>query len=198
MLKKEGVILATFSAIFLFSIIMLLTQQITITGKATTQSTISNVTIEKYLAIDFSTNLSSGIVFGNISTLPAADINASHNYDAGPGVNGTTMFVNISDDSNVAVDICISANTDLTDSNSGDVIGLGNESYSNSTSTNATFPPLAGQTSLTTSYVWAGNESQGNKIYYRFWLDIPAAITSGDYNNTISFKGVEQNGGTGC
>jgi hypothetical protein len=198
MLKKESVILAAFSAIFLLSIIMLLSQQITITGKATTQSTISNVTISKYLAIDLSTNLSAGITFGNVTSLPATDINASHNYDAGAGVNGTTMFVNISDDSNVAVDICINANTDLTDSVSGEIIAIGNESYSNSTSTNATLPPTGGETSLTTSYVWAGNESQGNQVYFRFWLDIPAGATSGDYNNTIGFKGVEQNSGAGC
>lgn len=160
----------------------------TLTGYATEGTTVSNVTISKFLAIEFSPGLNEGIQFGSVNTLPATDINASHNYD-GPS-SGTGYYINVSTDGNTNIDFCIKANTGLTSAGL-DVIGLGNETYSNSTSTNATIPLLASQTPLTTSYVKSGaNVAVGTANYWRFWLDIPAAQPSGDYNNTVSFKGV--------
>ena len=159
-----------------------------ITGHATSASTISNVTIEKYLSLALCTNLSAGIIFGNVSALPATNINASHNYDGTS--SGSTMCVNISDDGNTNVDLCTKANAALA-SLALDVIALGNETYSNSTVTNSTHPILGDDVALTTSYVKSGNAiSVGNVNYYRFWLDIPVAQPSGDYNNTVYFKGV--------
>jgi len=159
-----------------------------ITGHATETSTVSNVTIEKYLSIAMCTNLSDGIIFGNVTTLPSTNINASHNYDGAS--TGSTLCINVSDDGNTAIDLCTKANADLT-SIAADVIELGNETYSNSTSTNLTDPILGDDVALTTGYVKSGDGiANGGINYYRFWLDIPVAQPSGDYNNTVYFKGV--------
>jgi len=159
-----------------------------LTGHATEESTYSNVTIQKYLSIAFCANLSEGIDFGDVAALPATDINASHNYDGAS--TGSTYCVNVSNDGNTAIDLCNKANADLTSAGL-DIIGLANETYSNSTTTNLGSPDLADAISFTTSYVKSGIAIPVGEVnYYRFWLDIPAAQPSGDYNNTIYFKGV--------
>ena len=159
-----------------------------LTGHATESTTYSNVTIQKYLSIALCAELAEGINFGDVSSLPATDLNGSHNYDGAS--SASTYCVNISDDGNTDVDICIGANDDMT-SSGGDVIGLANETYSNSTVTNSTDPLPSADVSLTTDYVRAGDAiGVGELNYYRFWLDIPVAQPSGDYNNTVYFKGV--------
>jgi len=191
---KGGKLLFIFGVLLLFSIVMLLIQNInipefTITGAATEGTTSSNVTIEKYLSIDLSDNLSEGIIFGNLNP-DIVHSNATHNYDGAS--DGSTMLVNVSADSNTAVDFCIKANTHLI-SDGGDIIGLGNESYcNNATTTDIITPSLVNKSSLTTSYVKSGNNiSIGDDGYYRFWLNVTSGQASGDYNNTISFKGIE-------
>jgi len=180
--------------LFLFLIIficlvLLIFQNVSISGRATETFTDSNVSITKYIAISFSENLSEGIDFGDVNVLPATSLNATHNYDG--LINGTSLYISVSSDSNTLVDFCIKANTDLT-SIDLDVIGLANETYQNSTTTNLTLPAISPEISLTTSYVKSGdNIAAGTENYYRFWLDIPAAQPSGDYNNTIFFKGVQ-------
>ena len=135
-MKKEEKLLFILGVLSLFLVVMVLvqnirTQEIKIIGYATEETTISNVSISKFLSISLSTNLTGGIIFGSINTLPAVNENASHNYD---GVNttapspGSSMFVNVSTDSNTAIDVCIKANADL-DNGAGDVIGIGNETY---------------------------------------------------------------------
>ncbi|NCN51395.1 hypothetical protein GW931_00075 [archaeon] len=160
-----------------------------ITGHASEGYTTSNVTISKYLSIDFSTGLQEGIYFGVVDVLPSTDINATHNYDGAS--NETTYFINVSTDSNTAVDFCILANSGMTNGAAG-VIGLDNETYhaSNETS-NWTNPDVNSQVSITTSFVKAVNYTvPGQVSNWRFWLDIPVAQETGNYNNTISFRGV--------
>ena len=187
---KEDVLIGVFGLIFIFSLIMFVSQSAKMTGYATSATTISNVTITTYFSIAMCTNLSGGIMFGSVASLPATDQNASHNYD---GVNttppspGTSMCMNVSTDSNTAVNFCVNGSAALT-SSGGDTIGLGNETYANNTVTNSTLPALGSQVALTTSYVASGyNITQGNSNYYRFWLDIPAATPAGTYNNTVAF-----------
>ncbi len=190
MKSKLDIMLVALGIIFLGSALLAISESLSITGFATTGTTISNVSITKYLSITMSTNLSDGILFGTVSALPATNINASHNNDGSS--SASTMFINVSVDSNTAVNFCVKADANLTDSVGGNTIELGNESYNNATTTSASLPSLASKVSLTSGYVQAGkNVSQGNVTYYRFWLDIPAATPSGNYNNTISFKGVE-------
>ncbi len=166
-----------------------------ITGNATSVGTTSNVTISSYLAIEMSPNLSSGIYFGSVDVLPAVDINATENYNETN--NGTLYFINVSTDSNTAVDFCIMANSAMRTA-ALDEIGLGNETYAFSNSTNnGTIPDILSQTSFTLSYVSAGTGVPvGGNIYYRFWLDVPAGQATGDYNNSVLFKGV--NAGSAC
>jgi hypothetical protein len=161
-----------------------------LTGYATSGSTTSNVSIAKYLSIAFGANLSQGIYFGTVNTLPATNINATHNNDSAAYAGGTTYTIDVSTDSNAPVDFCIKANTGLTDP-SLDVIGLANETFAAYNLTSASLPPLSNETSMTTTYQKSvGNIAIGNSSYWRFWLDIPSAQPSGDYNNSVSFEGV--------
>ena len=190
-MKKDSKSIDTFLvAIFIVAVSLLVFQNVDgMTGHATEGSTYSNVTIQKYLAINFGGQLGNGIYFGNVATLPATNINATENYNGTN--NATNYYLNVSTDSNTHVDFCILANAGLT-SAAADVIGLGNETYStNYTSSNMTLPPLSAETAMTTNYTKAATDvAPGNSSYWRFWLDIPAAQPSGDYNNTVSFKGV--------
>lgn len=182
----------SFNAILAFVVVtsffLFFFSSFSITGNATEGSTTSNVTIAKYLAITFGTNLSEGIQFGSVSTLPATSINASHNHDGAS--NATTYTVEVHNDSNTAVDFCIRANAGLT-SAALDVIGLANETYSALNLTNSTHPILSNETPMTVSYVKAVSAiPPGNSSYWRFWLDIPASQPSGNYNNSVFFEGV--------
>ena len=203
--SRDNVLIAVFGALFLLSVFMMVSQQgVRTTGHATTSTTVSNVTISIFFAVDMSTNLSDGIRFGNITALPTIDQNASHNYDgvnttisnttAGNTLPGTSMWMNVSTDSNSRVDFCIQA-TDNLKTSAGDVLLVANETYYNSTLTNYTLPAPGSAIAITTAYASAGrNISQGSNNYYRFWLDVPAATASGTYNNTINFKGVTYGG----
>ncbi len=190
-MKKSGKEMYVFvlSAVLLFSIIMIGLENFTsITGYATGMSTKSNVSISKYLSIDASANLSTAIDFGTVNVLPAVDLNASHNYDGGS--SGTTYWINTSTDSNTNVDFCIGANGNM--ASGADSLALGNETYANATSTSVSTPTLVSQTSMiSANFVKSGeNVTKGIANYYRFWLDIPAAQPSGDYNNTVYFRAV--------
>lgn len=150
----------------------------------------SNVSIENFIAIDLSANLTNGFSFEEINSLPATNVNSTDNYN-GAG-SGSTMFANVSTDSDSGVEFCISADSGLTDSSSGEIIGIGNETYSNSSTTTSSSPALGEEKPLNTSYVKASAGTEpGNVTYFRFWLDVPSSVPSGTYNNTINFKGVE-------
>ena len=190
-MKREDVLILVFSIILIFSIAMLVIGNSKLTGHAI--STVSNVTITSYLSIAMSTNLQAGILFGSVDTLPAINISASHNYDG--AASASTMNISVSSDSNVDVDLCIKANANLQNAGT-DVIGIGNETYSNSTSTSLTVPGIAQNVSLTTGYVKAGqNVLKGTSNHYRFWLNIPVAQATGTYNNSIFFNGMATSGG---
>ena len=181
--------------ILIICLILLIFENLgSLTGNVSEGSTPSNVSILNYISVDFSQNLSDGIQFGNVSFLPSTDINATHNYDGAD--SGSTFYLSVSADSNSPVDFCVKANEGLT-SPALDVIGLGNETYSNSSVTNITSPIPEAQVPLTTEYSLSSIAvSAGSNKYWRFWLDIPVAQPSGSYNNTISFNGIIT--GTGC
>jgi len=198
-LEGENLVVAVFGTVFLLSLIMIFSQGSSITGHVTVSNTTSNVTIQVYFAIDMSTNLSNGIEFGTISTLPVTSQNATDNHNGvnttvgSPANSSTSMWMNVSTDSNADVDFCILATT--LNTSSGDYIGLGNETYYNSSQTNHSLPAIGSETSITSSYVKAGPDVvAGNEVYYRFWLDVPAATPTGTYNNTVSFKGISAGG----
>ena len=174
--------------LILISAVLLFAQNSTLITGYSSYNITSNVTLDKFLSVDFSSDLSDGIFFGSIASFPSLNTNATKNYNASN--NGTTYYVNVSTDSNTNVDFCIKADGNMV-SLANDVILLANESYSNSTFTNSSIPLLSNELSFTTSYVKSGdNVLIGSANYYRFWLDIPTAQPSGDYNNTIYFKAV--------
>jgi hypothetical protein len=195
-MMERKVLVGVFGALFIFSMAMIVVetnqspQVMTITGHATSGSTTSNVTISKYFSIALSANLSDGIQFGTVSVLPATNVNATHNNDS--ALYNTTMYLNVSEDSNTNVDFCILSPDDLTDESSSATIGRGNETYANSTTVVGGAPDVADEVALTGSYVKSGyNVTTGGANYYKFWLDIPTGTASGSYNNTVEFKAVE-------
>ena len=162
-----------------------------ITGHSITQDTFSNVTISAYYAVDWSTNLTTGIIFEPIYTLPVSDDNATGNWVNPPTDNSSDYWANVSDDGNLEVNFCLRANGAM-QNGVGDSIGLGNESYAgNVTSSNFTSPSVDDEISFTTSYVEAtSNIYPGNVTYWRFWLDVPVGQAVGDYSNTVQFKAI--------
>jgi len=191
--KKEDIIL-------IFAIVVLLTatgglilEEAGITGMDVV-STSSQVAIQGYYAISASNGLSGGIDFGNVNTLPSYHTNATYNYNSSNN-DKTEYYITVSSASNVNVDFCVKANTDLRTSG-GDVIGLGNFTWEDDTTDSATVPAVYGS-SLTTSYITGSTGIiPGNDNYYRFWLNISASQAVGTYNNTVYFQGVQQ--GTSC
>jgi len=163
-----------------------------LTGRATV-STTSDITINKFIAMTFSTELQNGIVFEEINFLPANNTNANKNYNVD---NKTDYYVIVSNDSNSQMDLCLKADSDLLNP-ALDIIGLGNETYSHSIISNETLPSLLNETSLTLNYVLAGNNIPlGGQNNLRFWLDVIAGQATGTYNNSIYFKGIAS--GDGC
>jgi hypothetical protein len=180
--------------IFLISIVLLcsllfLLNNLSIHAKVTEGSIPSEVTVQKSLAISFSSSLAEGITFGTVNLLPAENVEALENkieFD-----NSSGYYIIVSEDGNVDADFCIKADGPLR-SSAMDSLGLGNETYSNSTFSDFDFPSLSEEVPLNTSYVKSGNNiSVGSINYYRFWLDVPGGQSSGNYNNTLSFKGVQ-------
>ncbi len=166
-----------------------------ITGRATEGSTYSNVTIEKYLAIEMSPNLSAGIDFGTIETLGVDNYNATENYNGTS--NSTLYWITVSEDSNTAVDLCTRANAPMANAG-GAEIPLVNESFaSNVTVSDLNDPSLSNAIDYTTNYQEGHFDVPvGNTSYWRFWLDAPLGQETGNYNNTIYFQG--SNVGSGC
>ncbi len=195
-MKKESVLLVFFVALFIISVSMLVLANSQITGHATAVGTTSNVTISSFVSIDLSTNLTQGIMFGTLTTTNVANQNASQNY--GGTASASTYFVNVSLDSSVNVDICLKANQSLT-SAGGDLLGIGNETWTNSSTSNIASPALAGERPMNTTAAETGvNIGKGNSNYYRFWLDVPSGQKAGTYSNNITFEGVGTDVGNNC
>ena len=94
----------------------------------------------------------------------------------------------------INIDLCIKGDADMRDSTSGDLIGINNESFANTSVTNLSVPSNAAERIFTTSNVKAGEGIvPGGGTFYRFWLDVSSLIPSGTYNNTITITGVEEN-----
>ncbi len=173
----------------------LYTLQTSIIGLATEQSTVSEAVIAKYLAISKSGNLSDGIDFGNITSLPATDTNATMDYNSTEQpmnwANETLYWIELDYDSNTNVDFCVRSTTFNT--SGGDEIGLGNYTWNDSLSNNFTEPSLTYSGPMYTNQSYKkglANLVPGNNATYRFWLDVPAYVNPGTYNSTVWFRGV--------
>lgn len=151
---------------------------------------VSEVNITAYFSVAMSENLSDGISFP-LSQPGLINLNATDNY-ANTTNNGTTMYLVISTDSNVDLDMCINA-SDMTTSAS-DVLAISNMTYSyyyNETNITRPLGP-AGATEMTNSPVKTlTNMIPGTSNYYRFWIGSPASQPAGVYNNTVEFRSVQ-------
>jgi hypothetical protein len=184
------------AVVFIAAVSMLFFSNVgAMTGHATFQSTVSNVSISKYFAILPSPELVEGIFFGNVETLGVSDINATENNQSANA--GTLYYINVSEDSNTAVDFCLKALTNLTAG--GATIPAENETYWVENSTNATDPNVLNQVPIDINATGYGAPksitiSEGNVSYWRFWLDVPLAQEAGSYENIIYFKGIQEAG----
>ncbi|GBE19438.1 MAG TPA: hypothetical protein ENG87_05365 [Candidatus Pacearchaeota archaeon] len=193
--KKSGYNLFLVAVIVVCVGLLLIQNIDTITGKATSATATSNVTIEYYFSISLSGNLSNGIEFGSINATNLVNINATDNNISGSAPNQTGFWINVSSDSSTAVDFCVKADSALI--SGANSIHEANESYVNSTTSTGLIPDVTLETSFTTSNIKSGkNIAIGGVNYYRFWLDIPLAQAAGTYNNTVSFTG--KNTGAAC
>jgi hypothetical protein len=159
--------------------------------QADTQNTTTTVTVNEYVAVGLSNNLSSGIDFGSLDP-DTLNNNATNNFD-GAGLN-TSFWVNISTDSNVNVDICIGDNESL--EFGANVIENGNYTWVNTTTGGPGDAWLIVGNSVvmttTAAFTNAGNNiAPGSYNWYRFWLDIPGGQAAGAYVNSVSFKGIK-------
>jgi hypothetical protein len=156
------------------------------TGRAgDMQTSPSKVKIKGYVAIARSDNLTDGIDFGEVESLPAF-LNGTANYN---GSDQTEYYISVAQQSNKAADFCLNA-TPL-DTDAGDYIGLGNYTLANSSSNDANNPSLniripMPSTPTKVSY----NIGKGDDSYYRFWLNISDQQAPGLYNNSVSFIAV--------
>ncbi len=175
-----------------------------VTGAATTATTTSTAVISAYLSISATTNLSGGVDFGTIGTLPSSNVNASANLNSS---NLSMYGITVSSDSNVNVDFCIKSDKFNTTAN--DEIPLSNytytynatNSFNASNQTSNTYPNYpgtgGGETAISTSYAKTVlNVGQNSTAWYRFFLDVPAGQAAGTYTSTLTFEGVQT--GTSC
>jgi hypothetical protein len=183
------------AAVFMMVLAALAGMQIPtqITGFAGDSSQVTaEANITAYFAVAMSDNLSDGIGFGT-ATAGTDNNNASDNYNNDS--SGSSMFLAVSNDSNVLVDFCVNADDDLNSTDNS--LGLNNMTWAAATSTSLATPALGSATSLTTSYVSTDTGVAGGlNEYLRFWLSIPLSQPAGTYNNTVRFRSVQN--GTGC
>jgi hypothetical protein len=160
-----------------------------ISGAATALGTESRAVIQQYFAIALSDNLADGIEFGLLDQNTFGN-NATDNYN---GVsNVTTTYIELSNNSNVNVELCIRANADLHNIAENEIIGITNMTYTNATATDLYIPSKSDEAPLTKAFdKILLNVGPGTKDYLRFWLDIPEDTAPGTYNNTLEFKGVK-------
>jgi len=193
--KQAFAVALSFGFIIMFSLLLSTPFNAGITGFASSNATTeSKATIQIYYAIELSSDLNEvNFIIPNDNFLGTVNNNATKNYAGGS--DGTMYYVNFSADSNVNIDLCVRASGPLT----GDVMNLdeGNISYSNSTLTNINIPKLSDAVRFTDTYAKAGENLAPSEIdYFRFWLDIPRALSPGVYNNTLFFESIQS--GTSC
>lgn len=160
-----------------------------ITGFAATQANTTSLTeIQVYFAVNMSPQLENGMEFA----LPGDPFatrynNATDNYD---GSDQTQLWLTLDPDSNVPVDICVKADTNLTrDGAPPFIIEAGNLTWANSTTNSVTQPSINDATRFTFNYNNATKQlAIGDSSYFRLWVDIPPVAATGFYNNSLSFK----------
>ncbi len=193
--SKRRVLGLVLFVVMIISFVAFLNSEFNLSGNAVVLDVSSNVSIMKSLAISFSVDLANGINFGDVNFLPAVNVNASGNYNG--TANSTLYFIEVSSDGNTPVDVCMRSGGNMV-SSGGDVLGYDNESYASFVGiNNETIPSISSERvmNLTSSLV-EGSVPLGERVFMRFWLDVPAGQASGSYNNSVYFNGISE--GVGC
>ena len=160
------------------------------------ETTKSNVTITKQVAISISGNLTAGVTFGSANP-GASDINATYNFNGTTDPtwgNQTLYWITIDTTTNTNLDICTKSNANLT-SGSYFIPDAG-YTWASSITNNYTLPIYPPTTAYTSDFTYdtsnlVADDISSGTYYMRFALDIPAGQQSGTYNNTLYFRGQE-------
>jgi len=190
--NRDNIVLVFLFGVLLVTLIGLFASiKVAKTGHAgDMRTTPSQVKIKAFVAIAMSDNLSQGIDFGEVETLPVF-LNGTANYN---GTDQSGYYISVSKDSNKRADFCLNASR--LDTDTGEEIGLGNYTWSNSSVTDITSPSLNNRVAFTETPVkGAFDVDKGTDQYFRFWLNITDA-QPGLYNNSVSFIAVPT--GTSC
>jgi len=132
------------------------------------------------VGIVLSQNLSTGINW-TVTYFPSYDLSA----DGNNGTSVTTYYADISAVGTTA-DLYIRADGDL-NTIGGSAIGLGNETYSYN-ATNVSVPSEYKE-HITTGYTMVTSDlGDGDKVYMKFFLTVPASQSPGTYSNIVDLR----------
>jgi len=152
------------------------------------KSTTSNVTVNVYVSISLTTDFGDGVMFGSLD--PGVDDTNSTTCDD-LGCN-----ISVSGDTNVAVDIVMKANANLTRGAELDSISHYNYTWNTTDGTSLQLKP--GNYLNITEYDYRTDFKVGDSVAasgvrsWQAWLDIPGSQTAGTYNNTLYFCGNQE------
>lgn len=153
---------------------------------------VSEANITAYFAVAMSDNLADGIEFSSV-VADTSNNNATDNYNNDS--SGSSAYMAVSNDSNIPVDFCISADDHMRNA-AQDALDLSNFVWTSNTSTNISVPELGSAIAMTTSFASTDAAVTGGvNDYFRFWLSVPLSQPGGTYNNTITFRAVQQDAG---
>jgi hypothetical protein len=147
------------------------------------RTTTSNVTVNVYVSISLTTEFSNGVTFGSLD--PGTDDNNATTC------NDLGCNISVSGDTNVAVDVVMKANANLTRGTEPEMIP--NWNYTWNVTDGSSLPLQPGWDLNLTSYDYRTAYKVGDSVSasgvrsWQGWLDIPSAQTAGTYNNTLYF-----------
>ena len=183
-------VLVILSLFFLLAFVSITPDSIAATSEE--ESTVSNATVNYFVAITMSTNMTEGIRFSTIEA-NSADNNATDNFNSS---DHTMYWIQNDWNSNTDIDVCIKDDAALT-SGVNTIPNIGYTYMSNATN-NLTNPGYEENTTsagiaITTAYVTSPftNITNGTNSYFRFFTDIPDSQPAGYYENNVYFKGIQ-------
>lgn len=203
-INKGSITLAFFLISALILISFLLSSYVSLAATSEEETTGSNVTVTKQVAISKSNNLTAGIIFGPPSDSgcgtngcdPGSNyLNATGNFNS---TNQAQIWLTMDSTTNTPIDICIKDNEALKVGSTSNTIANTEYHWNDSTTNigNTANPLYPATTDISTTYQYADafNDTPSGTttpFYFRFSLDIPSSTKAGTYNNTVYFKATE-------
>lgn len=202
------------SKIFIGSVLLLLLVLPLSTVLAATEykaNTSMNVTVNFYISITPSSNLTKGIEFGGLDPGTSDNICTYCYSNPNSTANSTSLYLTVDSTTNSNVDFFHKSYSDLSTGGAEEDISIGNVTNEanqtqggvniNSTATSdgsvelsTSFTEIGGSASSPCDSV--GHDGNGN-CYFSFWLDIPSGHDAGDFDTDYCFCGVQNGEGSG-